>query len=65
MRRILTNLSTAIGCYLVLVLFMGSIAWAAPATFRNSPRETNLDTETVNYDSGGTNISAFLAKPQA
>jgi carboxymethylenebutenolidase len=65
MRRILINLCVAIRCYLILVLFIGSIAWAAPSTSRHSAQETNLDTEIVNYDSGGANISAFLARPQA
>jgi carboxymethylenebutenolidase len=65
MRRILTNLSAAIGCYLILLPFIGSIAWWESFISRQNVQKTNLDTEIVNYDSGGANISAFLAKPQA
>jgi carboxymethylenebutenolidase len=62
--QILKNLSIAIGCYLILVLFGGSIAWSAPSAFRQRAQEAKPDTEIVNYNSGGQNISVFLAMPQ-
>jgi carboxymethylenebutenolidase len=63
-RRIPTNLAAGIGCYLILLMFTGSNGSAAALTSQRA-HEANPGTEIVNYDSGGENISAFLARPQS
>jgi carboxymethylenebutenolidase len=63
-RRKLMNSAAGVAWYLIAVLLAGLNAWAAPSNLRQEGQQANLDNETVNYDSGRTHISAFLAKPQ-
>jgi carboxymethylenebutenolidase len=43
------------------IMFVSASGWASP----RPAQESSADTSTITYDSGGTNISAYLAKPKA
>jgi carboxymethylenebutenolidase len=64
-RRIPSNSAVGLGCCLILLLFTGSNGWSAPFTVRQGTQDVNPNTQIVTYDSGGGNISAFLARPRA
>jgi carboxymethylenebutenolidase len=43
------------------IMLVSPSGWASP----RPAQEANVDTSTITYDSSGTNISAYLAKPKA
>jgi carboxymethylenebutenolidase len=59
-RYFFKSISTVAFGAFAAVLLVSPPGWASPR-----PAQTaNADTSTVSYDSGGTNISAYLAKPK-
>jgi carboxymethylenebutenolidase len=50
-----------VGACLVAILFLATSVWASP---KPSPQEGQANAQTVQYDSDGVSIAAFLAEPQ-
>jgi len=61
-RRDLVKSIFSVACgSLAASMMVSAPVWALP----RPAQEANADTSTVTYDSGGTNISAYLAKPKS
>jgi carboxymethylenebutenolidase len=63
-RRLLNFALAAAGVVLSTSYFLGLSGWAAGAKPAQEAQSASIDAATVQYDSGGVNIDAYVAKPK-
>jgi carboxymethylenebutenolidase len=64
-QRKLQNLAlTAVGIFTLASYFPGASGWAATPRAAQDAQATSVDATTIQFDSGGLNIDAYLVKPK-
>src|SRR5258708_6617382 len=64
-QRKLRNLAlTAVGIFTLASYFPGASGWAATSRAAQDAQAASVDATTIQFDSGGLNIDAYLVKPK-